>query len=54
MIGDDSKNLTNFFYFERHIASGVMYFRKKGDPYEPPKMFSQRKNPYCELLQNVM
>ena len=31
-----------------------MLFEKQGEAYAPPRMFSQRNNPYCELLKIVL
>lgn len=28
-------------------------FNKRSETIAPPRMFSQRNNPYCELLQNL-
>jgi hypothetical protein len=38
----------------RQMIRHVRHSKKKGENTFPPSMFSQRNNPYCDLLSKIM
>ena len=40
-------------YISNYLRNGIIFEKYKGRDFTPALMFSQRNNPYCELLSHI-